>query len=38
VVDEIPKSPSEKHLDRLLKQAFSPDAENVYRLEDYVKQ
>lgn len=33
VVDEIPKSPSEKHLDRLLKEAFSPDADNVYKLE-----
>jgi crotonobetaine/carnitine-CoA ligase len=33
VVDEIPKSPSEKHLDRLLKERFSPDAPNVYRLD-----
>jgi len=33
VVGEIPKSPSEKHLDRLLKEAFSPEAENVYMPE-----
>jgi crotonobetaine/carnitine-CoA ligase len=32
VVEEIPKSPSEKHLDRLLKDAFSPDADNVHKL------
>lgn len=31
VVGEIPKSPSEKHLDRLLKEAFSPDADNVFK-------
>jgi acyl-CoA synthetase (AMP-forming)/AMP-acid ligase II len=30
VVEEIPKSPSEKHLDRLLRDAFSPDADNVF--------
>ncbi|RJP31884.1 MAG: hypothetical protein C4536_06935 [Actinobacteria bacterium] len=35
VVEEIPKSPSEKHLDRLLREAFSPNAVNVYKLEDY---
>ncbi len=29
LVDEIPKSSSEKHLARLLKDVFSPDAENV---------
>jgi acyl-CoA synthetase (AMP-forming)/AMP-acid ligase II len=34
-VEEIPKSASEKYLDRLLKDEFSPDAANVYRLEDY---
>ena len=33
VVDEIPKSPSEKHLDRLLREAFRPEADNVFRLE-----
>jgi acyl-CoA synthetase (AMP-forming)/AMP-acid ligase II len=33
VVEEIPKSPSEKHLDRLLREAFSPDADNVFELE-----
>jgi acyl-CoA synthetase (AMP-forming)/AMP-acid ligase II len=32
VVEEIPKSPSEKHLDRLLKEAFSPDADNTFRI------
>jgi acyl-CoA synthetase (AMP-forming)/AMP-acid ligase II len=32
VVEEIPKSPSEKHLDRLLKDTFSPDADNVFEL------
>jgi carnitine-CoA ligase len=30
VVDEIPKSPSEKYLDRVLKEAFSPQADNVF--------
>jgi len=35
MVDEIPKSPSEKYLDRILKEQFSPEADNVYRLEDY---
>ncbi len=32
VVGEIPKSSSEKHLDRLLREAFSPDADNVFKL------
>ncbi len=35
VVVEIPKSISEKALDRLLKNEFSPDSENVYKPEDY---
>ena len=35
VVDEIPKSISEKALDRVLKEKFSPDADNVYKFEDY---
>lgn len=35
VVEEIPKSASEKYLDRVLRDQFSPEAENVYRLEDY---
>jgi crotonobetaine/carnitine-CoA ligase len=35
VVDEIPKSPSEKYLDRILKEQFSPEADNVFKLEDY---
>ncbi len=30
VVDEIPKSPSQKNLDRLLKKEFSPTAKNVF--------
>ncbi|MDI6830146.1 MAG: AMP-binding protein [Actinomycetota bacterium] len=33
VVEEIPKSPSEKHLDRVLRDAFHPDADNVFKLE-----
>jgi len=32
VVEEIPKSASEKNLDRLLKEEFRKDAPNVYRL------
>ena len=35
VVDEIPKSASEKNLDRLLKENFRKDASNVFKLEDY---
>jgi len=35
VVEEIPKSASEKYLDRILREQFSPDADNVYRLEDH---
>ncbi|MHB8916597.1 MAG: AMP-binding protein [Desulfocucumaceae bacterium] len=35
VVDDIPKTISEKNLDRLLRDRFSPGAGNVYRLEDY---
>ncbi len=35
VVEEIPKSASEKYLDRVLRDQFSPEAENVYRLEDF---
>jgi len=35
VVDEIPKSASEKNLDRFLKAEFTPDAENVYAFADY---
>jgi acyl-coenzyme A synthetase/AMP-(fatty) acid ligase len=33
-VDEIPKTPSEKALERLLRDAFSPNAKGVYRFED----
>ncbi len=35
LVEEIPKSPSEKFLDRVLREEFSPDASNVYKFEDY---
>ncbi|MFP4226838.1 MAG: AMP-binding enzyme, partial [Desulfobacterales bacterium] len=35
VVDEIPKSGSEKNLDRLLKDDFSEEADNVYAFSDY---
>lgn len=35
VVDVIPKSASEKNLDRLLKEDFRKDAENVFALSDY---
>ena len=35
VVEELPKSISEKALDRVLKGEFSPDSENVHKFEDY---
>ena len=35
VVTEIPKSASEKNLDRLLLEAFRKEADNVYALEDF---
>jgi len=35
VVEEIPKSASEKNLDRLLKEDFTKDAVNVYAFSDY---
>ncbi|HOO38064.1 MAG TPA: AMP-binding protein, partial [Deltaproteobacteria bacterium] len=35
IVDEIPKSASEKNLDRFLRDEFSPEAKNVYLQEDY---
>ena len=35
VVDAIPKSASEKNLDRLLKDDFRKDADNVYAFETY---
>jgi crotonobetaine/carnitine-CoA ligase len=35
IVNEIPKSISEKALDRALKQDFSPDASNVFSYNDY---
>jgi len=34
MVDAIPKTVSEKNLDRLLKEDFRKDADNVYKLED----
>jgi crotonobetaine/carnitine-CoA ligase len=36
VVDEIPKSASEKNLDRLLKDVFAKDAPNVYASSEYI--
>jgi acyl-CoA synthetase (AMP-forming)/AMP-acid ligase II len=36
VVGEIPKSASEKALDRLLKDAFSPNGTGVYSCEDFI--
>ncbi len=35
VVDAIPKSASEKNLDRLLREEFKKTADNVYAFEDY---
>jgi acyl-CoA synthetase (AMP-forming)/AMP-acid ligase II len=35
VVDAIPKTISEKALDRILKEQFAPDADNVFRHEDH---
>jgi len=35
VVPEIPKTASEKNLDRLLKEKFEPDAPDVFRFTDY---
>jgi len=36
VVDEIPKTASEKKLDRVLREEFDPGKENVFKSEDYV--
>lgn len=36
VVDEIPKTISEKNLDRVLRERFRPDGENVFKPEDFV--
>ncbi len=36
VVDAIPKTISEKNLDRVLRQEFSKDGQNVFKLEDHV--
>jgi len=35
VVSEIPKTASEKNLDRLLREDFSPDHKGVYKFEDH---
>ncbi|MCK5098247.1 MAG: ATP-dependent acyl-CoA ligase, partial [Desulfobacteraceae bacterium] len=35
IVDEIPKTISEKALDRILRDHFLPENENVYKLENY---
>jgi len=35
VIPEIPKTASEKKLDRLLREEFRKDADNVYNSEDY---
>ncbi|GBC61865.1 ATP-dependent acyl-CoA ligase [Desulfonema ishimotonii] len=35
VVDDIPKTVSEKNLSRILKEAFGKDAPNVFRLSEY---
>jgi crotonobetaine/carnitine-CoA ligase len=35
VVREIPKTASEKNLDRLLRDEFEPEGTNVYKFEDY---
>jgi acyl-CoA synthetase (AMP-forming)/AMP-acid ligase II len=35
VVDEIPKTISEKNLDRVLREQFDPNAKNVHKLDDY---
>jgi len=35
VVSEIPKTASQKNLDRLLREAFDPKGDGVYRLADY---
>jgi crotonobetaine/carnitine-CoA ligase len=35
IVQEIPKTASEKNLDRLLREAFDPENDNVYKFEDH---
>ena len=35
IIDEIPKTISEKALDRILRDQFLPENENVYKLENY---
>jgi len=37
VVDEIPKTASEKNLDRILRENFDPEGPNVYKFEDFQK-
>lgn len=36
IVEEIPKTNSEKNLTRVLRAEFEPDSSSVYRFEDYV--
>ena len=36
VVAEIPKTPSEKNLDRILREAFSPQKANIFNQKDYL--
>jgi crotonobetaine/carnitine-CoA ligase len=35
VVEEIPKTASQKNLDRVLREDFDPQGSHVYRFEDY---
>jgi len=35
VVEEIPKTASQKNLDRVLREDFDPKGSHVYRFEDY---
>jgi acyl-coenzyme A synthetase/AMP-(fatty) acid ligase len=35
MLQEIPKTASEKNLDRLLRELFSPESENVYCFTDF---
>jgi acyl-CoA synthetase (AMP-forming)/AMP-acid ligase II len=36
IVSEIPKTASEKNLDRVLREAFHPEDINIYKLENYI--
>jgi acyl-coenzyme A synthetase/AMP-(fatty) acid ligase len=37
VVSEIPKTASQKNLDRLLREEFGHDKDGVYRFEDFIE-